>query len=56
MCEYTSSDLTVVIEGCVVFAHSVVNESLPIFLDSILGQGIAAVFISTGAIVICKLP
>ena len=30
----------------------IVNESLPIFLDSVLGGGIAAVIVSTSAIVI----
>ena len=34
-------------------SNVITNESLPIFLDSILGGGVWAVVISTGLIVIC---
>lgn len=37
-------------------SNVITNESLPIFLDSILGGGVWAVVISTGLIVICTVP
>ena len=37
---------------CLLLSNVIVNESLPIFLDSVLGGGLAAVVLSTTMIVI----